>query len=864
MAVQIVILLLLILTCGLISVILANQMPDNGSSGVSVYISPPSPLRQTNSYGNYPYSWLSFYYAEDEAAKQFGQLRNDSQNTNPWIENTSPGLIDHIAQIPFTFEYNLSRPINGSQLYTPNFISASSYDEGKREMFAAFQALYDCQDNNRYSYAIDRCSNVTLIQAGVYNVREVSLEGKQRKLAYDYLPLFDDYSYYYLPFDSNVLAPVMTFLLHNAGFAHMQNETFSWNNGNGIQTALGSMNIDFGNIGLVNVINASIQANLLSCVLFLLTPLFMFKMVAERNSGIMEINRLMGLTPATYWTANYIHDYVVYLFVLAVVIIAGIAFRMILFVQFNFELLAVAFIWGHAQISLAYFLGMIFSNWPLALVFCYGLAFIQLGIAAAFNYAVFATNALPPAWYNLWPGFAFYRTVMINAHVISNPAMTGGAAAALSNSWILIGWIVGASTVILLLAIYLDQVLPKELGSARPFYFPFTWCRSGKKFDVYERHADEDKPLLIEEDEIHDGSSREDDVEREADNVLRDNIPRDSPLVVKQISKKFPGATGDKPIVAVNNVSFHVRRNDCFGLLGSNGAGKTTLVNMLSGLLPVTSGEAFVGGYQLTRDLGKIQSRIGVCLQKDILWEDLTVEEHLLFYSRMKGIERKIEKEHVHNIIVEVGLEGERRRLAGDLSGGQKRRLSIAISLMGEPDVIFLDEPSSGLDPGNRRGLWQVIEKIRENRCLLLTTHSMEEAEALCTRIAIQSLGRMKTIGTQHQLKRKYGTFYKIEFITEEDRHQDVQRLLVNVNANPELIEKNSTAVTFKVSKEVNLSALVKVIEAQRKPMHIKNWGFSESNLEDIFLTIVMKDEEKISLVEAKRGHEHSVDNTLV
>lgn len=111
---------------------------------------------------------------------------------------------------------------------------------------------------------------------------------------------------------------------------------------------------------------------------------------------------------------------------------------------------------------------MIFSNWPLALVFCYGLAFIQLGIAAAFNYAVFATNALPPAWYNLWPGFAFYRSmilsmsittiandlaaVMINAHVISNPAMTGGAAAALSNSWILIGWIVGASTVILLLA----------------------------------------------------------------------------------------------------------------------------------------------------------------------------------------------------------------------------------------------------------------------------------------------------------------------------------------------------------------------------------------------------------------------------
>lgn len=104
-------------------------------------------------------------------------------------------------------------------------------------------------------------------------------------------------------------------------------------------------------------------------------------------------------------------------------------------------------------------------------------------------------------------------------------------------------------------------MLPKELGSARPFYFPFTWCRSGKKFDVYERHADEDKPLLIEEDEIHvnftqrdpctvnltlmqDGSSREDDVEREADNVLRDNIPRDSPLVVKQISKKFPGATG--------------------------------------------------------------------------------------------------------------------------------------------------------------------------------------------------------------------------------------------------------------------------------------------------------------------------------
>ena len=157
------------------------------------------------------------------------------------------------------------------------------------------------------------------------------------------------------------------------------------------------------------------------------------------------------------------------------------------------------------------------------------------------------------------------------------------------------------------------------------------------------------------------------------------------------------------PKVATKNFSLRIKSGEMFGLLGPNGAGKTTLISMLTGMYGPTSGNAWIAGNDIRNELEIVQLNIGLCPQFDLLWGDLTVEEHLLFFARLKGIEPEYEYERVSQAIKEVMLEKFRHYQTKSLSGGMKRRLSVAISLVSDPKIIFLDEPSTGLDPENRR-----------------------------------------------------------------------------------------------------------------------------------------------------------------
>ena len=151
-----------------------------------------------------------------------------------------------------------------------------------------------------------------------------------------------------------------------------------------------------------------------------------------------------------------------------------------------------------------------------------------------------------------------------------------------------------------------------------------------------------------------------------------------------------------------------------------------------------------------------------MCPQFDILWGDLTVEEHLLFYARLKGINPKEEKQNTKNAMEEVYLTRFAKFKVKQLSGGMKRRLSVAISLVGDPKIIFLDEPSTGLDPENRRQLWDILSKVRNKRAIIITTHSMEEADVLCHRIGIVLDGILRCVGPQVRLKTPYGGGYHL------------------------------------------------------------------------------------------------------
>jgi ABC-2 type transport system ATP-binding protein len=225
-------------------------------------------------------------------------------------------------------------------------------------------------------------------------------------------------------------------------------------------------------------------------------------------------------------------------------------------------------------------------------------------------------------------------------------------------------------------------------------------------------------------------------------------------LQVRNLRKAY------KDVVAVDSLDLEVRTGECFGLLGPNGAGKTTTIEICEGLTPPDAGEVEVLGLRWKLDAGELRQRLGIQLQETQLSEKLTVFETVrLFRSFYRQGPEALE------VIALVQLEEKRTSRVGGLSGGQKQRLALACALVGDPDLLFLDEPTTGLDPQARRQVWELIEQFKlAGRTILLTTHYMEEAERLCDRVAIMDHGKMIALGTPRELIASIGVEHMVEF----------------------------------------------------------------------------------------------------
>jgi ABC-2 type transport system ATP-binding protein len=213
-------------------------------------------------------------------------------------------------------------------------------------------------------------------------------------------------------------------------------------------------------------------------------------------------------------------------------------------------------------------------------------------------------------------------------------------------------------------------------------------------------------------------------------------------------------------VTAVNGLDLHVNRGECFGMLGPNGAGKTTTIEILEGLLAADAGEVEVLGQRWDRDADDLRPRLGIQLQETQLADKLTVEETLRlfrsFYPRGPSVDELLD-------MVELG--GKRDAWVSKLSGGQKQRLSVACALVGDPELLFLDEPTTGLDPQSRRQLWALLERFGERGgTILITTHYMDEAHELCDRVGIMDQGRLIALGTPRELVASLGAEHVIEF----------------------------------------------------------------------------------------------------
>jgi ABC-2 type transport system ATP-binding protein len=220
---------------------------------------------------------------------------------------------------------------------------------------------------------------------------------------------------------------------------------------------------------------------------------------------------------------------------------------------------------------------------------------------------------------------------------------------------------------------------------------------------------------------------------------------------VEGLVRRFGG------FVAVDRISFRVARGEIFGFLGPNGAGKTTAIRILCGLLRPSEGRALVAGFDVAADPEAVRRNIGYMSQKFSLYDDLTVEENLEFFGGIYGVTGARRRRRVEYALAMAGLEEQRRTLTRLLSAGFKQRLALGCAILHEPPILFLDEPTSGVDPVARRSFWDLIHQFsREGRTVFVTTHYMEEAE-YCHRLALMHRGRIVALGSPRALKEEYG-----------------------------------------------------------------------------------------------------------
>ncbi|MBA0805764.1 hypothetical protein Gohar_005255, partial [Gossypium harknessii] len=377
----------------------------------------------------------------------------------------------------------------------------------------------------------------------------------------------------------------------------------------------------------------------------------------------------------------------------------------------------------------------------------------------------------------LFPGFALYRGLYefgeysFQGNYMGTHGMRWGDLSDSSNGMsevmiiILVEWFV-----VLFVAYYVDQVSSSGAGKSPLFFLQRFRRKPASSFRSSSLQRQGSKVFVqMDKDDVNQ--------EREKVEQLLLESTTSYPIICDNLKKIYPARDGNPAKIAVRGLSLALPRGECFGMLGPNGAGKTSLINMMIGLTKPTSGTAYLQGLDILTSMDTIYTSMGVCPQHDLLWETLTGREHLLFYGRLKNLKGSALNQAVEDSLKSVNLfhGGVADKHAGKYSGGMKRRLSVAISLIGDPKVVFMDEPSTGLDPASRNSLWSVVKQAKRDRAIILTTHSMEEAEVLCDRLGIFVDGALQCIGNAKELKGRYGGSYIFTITTSSNNEEEVE-----------------------------------------------------------------------------------------
>ena len=313
-------------------------------------------------------------------------------------------------------------------------------------------------------------------------------------------------------------------------------------------------------------------------------------------------------------------------------------------------------------------------------------------------------------------------------------------------------------------------------------------------------------------------------------------------ILCRDLRKRYPSRTA--PVDAVNGLDLEVHPGECFGLLGPNGAGKTTTIEILEGLLPATAGHVEILGRRWGEDDEALRQRLGISLQETRLAEKLTVEETLTLFRSFYN-----QGSTPTAVMEQVSLTEKARAYVGKLSGGQRQRLAVACALVGDPELLFLDEPTTGLDPQSRRQLWDILRAFRgRGRTILLTTHYMDEAERLCDRVAIVDHGRVIALGSPTELIARLGGEHYVEFAF----NNSAALADAELQALPAVmaVRRDEDAYSLAVTApHITIPALLQRL--QKDHLDLARLSTRHASLEDVFVNLTgrhLREEERAAI----------------
>ncbi|XP_017060748.1 retinal-specific phospholipid-transporting ATPase ABCA4 isoform X2 [Drosophila ficusphila] len=556
--------------------------------------------------------------------------------------------------------------------------------------------------------------------------------------------------------------------------------------------------------------------------------------VAEREYQQKAVLNTMGFRNSIHWLAWYTKSMI--LLILCVLLILTIfAIGSIYEFSNHVCLFIVLLAYCHSLVLFAFFVSAFFSRSYWAAVLA-----LLLYVATALPYVIVgdrhsslasqtaACFGLNSALFYILQSVAKMekQSVGIQWYTMAKTASRGHKLSIVAHMTIMLV----TSCVELLVCLYIEEVRHGGFGVPQPWYYPFQ-----RRYWFSRRFGLKKDPLLpISKPSARSGYfATSDDRYR---SLTTEKVPIGKiPIVeVRNLNKQF------KNRVVVKDLTFNMYENEITALLGHNACGKTTTILMLCGMLSPTSGTAVINGYDIVKERKFAKASLGICAQHSVLFKGLTVYDHIYFFSRLKGYATHDARMETEMYIRKLNLAAFSRVDALKLSSGNQRRLSLACALCGGSKVIFCDEPSSGLDPRGRHDLWRLLQKEKQGRAVLMTTHLMEEAEILGDRIAIMSNGELRSFGTLGFLKQihnaSFTLYVEMGLNCKLDKLTD---LVTHVASASEPVIRGPD-VTFKLPRNMigKFSVLFHLLEINKKILDVVSFDFSDASLEEIILSL--------------------------